>query len=99
MYHFTDYYFTALDSSEREDGNTPAVWLPVFNAAQSAEIHPLQNLILGANAHINYDLVLALSDLLATEWQELFEAQRQSRYRGHGHVNQIIFETIIRIQA
>ena len=58
----------------------------------------IQNLTLGVNAHINYDLVFALADLLDPEWAALSEEIRQSRYRDYCHVNEIITQTIDRVQ-
>ena len=98
LHRFAEYYFTALESYERGDGSIPAVWLRTFDATQASGIHPLQNLILGVNAHINYDLVFALSDLLMPEWNRLSDKQKGSRYRDHCHVNQIIFASIDRVQ-
>jgi hypothetical protein len=45
-----------------------------------------------------YDLVFALSDLLAPEWPGLTVAQQKSRYRDHCHVNSLIFQTIDAVQ-
>ena len=98
LHRFADYYFNALESYERGDGTAPAVWLLAFDATQASGTHPLQSLILGVNAHINFDLVFALSDLLMLEWLGLSDEQKRSRYRDHCHVNEIIFDTIDRVQ-
>lgn len=98
LHRFADYYFIALESYERGDGNTPEVWQRAFDAAQASGTHQLQSLILGVNAHINFDLVFALSDLLLPEWLGLSDEQKRSRYRDHCHVNEIIFDTIDRVQ-
>jgi hypothetical protein len=74
------------------------VWQRAFDAAQVNDTHTLQNLILWVNAHINYDLVFALSDLLFPEWLGISVEQIRSRSRYHCHVNQIIFATIGRVQ-
>jgi hypothetical protein len=58
----------------------------------------LQSLFLGINAHINYDLVLAVADMLAPDWQTLTASERQARYQDHCMVNRIIAETIDRVQ-
>lgn len=58
----------------------------------------IQNLILGVNAHINYDLVLAMVDMLDSEWPRLDEAVRQERYEDYCLVNDIIGETIDNVQ-
>ena len=58
----------------------------------------LQNLLLGINAHINYDLALAVTDLLEPEWQHLSDTQRKSRYHDYCYVNEIIANTIDVVQ-
>ena len=50
----------------------------------------LQNLLLGINAHINYDLVLTIYDMPAPEWERLTEEQRRRRFQDHCTVNVII---------
>ncbi len=98
LHRFAGYYFNALASYETEPVSAPAVWQLAFNASRNPETHVLQNLSLGVNAHINYDLVFALSDLLTPEWSSLTVAQQKSRYRDHCHVNAIIFQTIDAVQ-
>jgi len=94
MDNFAGYYFHALDAYENKPDSPPDVWRIAFIAAQSPRTHVLVNLVLGVNAHINYDLVFALSELLAGEWEHISLAQRQMRYRDHCHINVIISNTI-----
>jgi hypothetical protein len=54
--------------------------------------------MLGVNAHINYDLVLALIDVLEPEWAALDESRRLQRYADHCQINQIIAHTIDEVQ-
>lgn len=98
MDNFAGYYFQALDTFESEPGSPPDVWRIAFTAAQDPKTHVLANLVLGVNAHINYDLVLALSELLADEWDQLSSEQRQMRYRDHCRINAIISRTIDTVQ-
>lgn len=98
MENFAEYYFRALEAYERDQGNPPAAWRIAFIAAHNPRTHVLQNLVLGMNAHITYDLVFALSDLLSLEWQQLSAEQRKMRYRDHCHVNDIIYHTIDAVQ-
>lgn len=98
LQRFADYYFVALDAYERDPFSAPQVWQVAFSANQSPKTHVLQHLILGVNAHINYDLVFTLSDLLAPEWAHLSPEQRRIRYRDHCHVNEIIYQTIDAVQ-
>jgi hypothetical protein len=98
MKNFANYYFIALEAYDREQADSPDPWRIAFKAANNPHIHVLQNLVLGVNAHINYDLVFALSDILAPEWQQLTAEQRKMRYRDHNHVNDIIYHTINAVQ-
>jgi Family of unknown function (DUF5995) len=96
--HFADYYFKALQAYDATPENAPIVWRYAFDAARRPNIHVLRNLVLGVNAHINFDLVFALSDVLQSEWAGLTPEQRQSRYRDHCKVNKIITDTIDSVQ-
>ena len=97
LHRFADYYFAALDSCDHSQPTSP-VWQITFEAATRADTASLQNLFLGVNAHINYDLVLTVYDLLHPEWANLTPALRQSRYEDHTHVNEVIAGTIDRVQ-
>lgn len=98
LHRFADYYFTALDAYERDELLAPPVWQVAHNAARQHDATPLQELLLGVNAHINYDLVLALVDLLEPEWESLTEEQQSMRYSDHCHVNDVIGCTIDAVQ-
>jgi hypothetical protein len=97
LVYFATYYFDALDAFDA-NRPAPAVWLLAFEAAARPHTHPLQNLMLGVNAHINYDLVLVVADLLQTEWPALSAEQRQERYADYCTVNEIIALTIDAVQ-
>jgi len=95
--HFADYYFNSLvcyDCGEK----TPVVWLNAHSACKEKNLSELQLLVLGVNAHINYDLVLAIYDMLRPEWDSLSDAKKEERYQDHSHVNQIIAQTIDQVQ-
>lgn len=98
LHRFADYYFDALTRYEQNSLATPAVWRVTFEAARRPQTHVLQNLLLGVNAHINYDLVLTLVDMLEREWAGLSPEQRQRRYADHCHVNQVIGQTVDCVQ-
>lgn len=98
LHRFADYYFVALQNYENHTPATPAVWQITFDAARVPQTMALQNLLLGVNAHINYDLVLTLTDMLEPEWAQLTSAQKQQRYSDHCHVNKIISRTIDAVQ-
>jgi hypothetical protein len=98
LHLFADYYFLALDAYEQNDARTPAVWRMAFDAAAQQQTQVLQDLLLGINAHINYDLVLTLVDMLEPEWAALSPDQRRQRYEDHSHVNTIIAATVDSVQ-
>ena len=95
---FAIYYFAALESYERGSEQTPPVWRVAFDAAMQPGTHALQNLLLGVNAHINYDLVFAVVNLLDKEWPGLEPARRQVRYHDYSLVNIIIDRTTNTVQ-
>jgi len=97
LHHFADYYFNALACVDCGE-EAPVVWQQVYNFTCGKALHQVQYLLLGVNAHINYDLVLALHDMLRPEWSRLSSAQRTARYRDHCTVNDIIGATIDRVQ-
>ncbi|GAP08945.1 hypothetical protein BECAL_00077 [Bellilinea caldifistulae] len=98
LHRFADYYFLALHAYEERQENVPVVWQAAFRAAAGRDYSPLQNLLLGVNAHINYDLVLTLEELLQPEWAELSPARRAVRRTDHNRVNRIIAATIDAVQ-
>jgi hypothetical protein len=98
LHLFADYYFLALEAYEQNDARTPAVWRLAHDAAVLQQTQILQDLLLGINAHINYDLVLTLVDMLDPEWASLSPEQRRRRYEDHCHVNTIIAATVDSVQ-
>lgn len=98
LHRFADYYFEALQAYEADNPATPLIWRLAHNAAREPETLVLQNLFLGVNAHINYDLVLTLVDMLEPEWPQLATDQREQRYGDHCHVNEIISQTVDLVQ-
>jgi hypothetical protein len=95
---FADYYFVALHAYEDDPTSAPTVWQVAHNAARDPKISAMQKLLLGVNAHINYDLVLTLVDMLDGEWDGHTEDMRNGRYADHCHINDIIGETIDAVQ-
>ncbi len=98
LHRFADYYFVALEAYEQTPTAAPVVWQLAHNATRDPGALPLQKLLLGVNAHINYDLVLTLVDLLGPEWADLSDSQRVARYADHCHVNDVIGRTIDAVQ-
>lgn len=98
LQRFAGYYFDALEEYEADAAATPAVWRLAHDQALHHHTAVLQKMLLGINAHINYDLVFALADLLAPEWEQLTPVQREERFADHSHVNAIIGRTIDTVQ-
>jgi hypothetical protein len=96
--HFADYYFNALQAYEQQPGSEPQVWQVAFEAVRDPRANVMQHLMLGINAHINYDLVFALEDVLQAEWAALSHSQRLERYEDHCRVNEVIASTVDAVQ-
>ena len=89
---FAGYYFSTIDD-ETHDVYVPEPWLLAHGAAMSGDGQPIQLLLAGVNAHINYDLVRTLVDVLDDEWPANDEAGRARRRSDYDLINQIIAET------
>lgn len=98
LHRFAGYYFAALEAYEQRIPATPAIWRQTFDAAAQPDTQVLQNLLLGVNAHINYDLIFTLVDMLQAEWHTLDAHQRDRRYADHCHVNEVIHRTVDIVQ-
>lgn len=59
---FADYYLAALQAYEHDPQTAPGPWQQALSAPDDAP--PLFHLLLGMNAHINFDLPLALLDVI-----------------------------------
>ena len=98
LHRFAEYYFEALAAYENQRLIAPKVWVIVHDAAQKDTTQVLQNLLLGINAHINFDLIFTLVDMLTPEWQQLSLLEKDQRQADHNHVNLIIADTIDSVQ-
>jgi hypothetical protein len=96
LHDFAGYYFAALADYE-ERRTACAVWRLAHDTCR-ADADVVQLMLLGVNAHINYDLVLTLVDLLDHEWPDLGDDLRAQRYADYCHVNAIIGRTIDAVQ-
>jgi hypothetical protein len=94
---FAGYYFDSIDGGDRQVP-VPEPWVLAHAAAVGNDASALQLLLAGVNAHINYDLVLTLVDLLGPEWHELDAARRAERRADYEVVNRIIVETADLVQ-
>ncbi len=97
LHHFADYYFEAVACYDCGN-DVPLVWQQVHQLTEQNKLMKVQSLMIGVNAHINYDLVLALCDLLEPDWKTLSEAEQKNRYEDHCKVNEIISATIDKVQ-
>lgn len=98
LHRFADYYFAALEAYEHNPSTAAPIWQETHKITQAEDTLALQKLLLGVNAHINYDLVFTLVELLEPEWGELSESQRTERYSDHCYVNDVIARTIDAVQ-
>jgi hypothetical protein len=98
IHDFAAYYFVALAGYDGGRPDVPGVWRRAHDLTRDPAITAIQNLMMGINAHINYDLVFTLVDLLQPEWPDLDADRRGQRYADYIHVNAIIGETIDAVQ-
>lgn len=78
--------------AHRRHAPTSASWRAAFEAADHPGISVVQHLLLGMNAHINFDLAIAVSDALTPEQQHAFE-------HDYGHMNDLLASLIKHITA
>lgn len=95
---FAGYYFDALEQWETRPDTAPRVWQLAHESTRRDAAAVLQHLLLGVNAHINYDLVLTVHELLEREWQAMPPSVRGARYADYCRVNAIIAATIDAVQ-
>ncbi|NJC74283.1 hypothetical protein HC031_31895 [Planosporangium thailandense] len=86
---FADLYLRALDA-DRAGGPVPAPWRLAFAATRGRRrLAPVHHVLLGMNAHINYDLPQAL--LAVIDPAEFDDAARlAARAADHGRVDEIL---------
>ncbi|MGH3370901.1 MAG: DUF5995 family protein [Nocardioidaceae bacterium] len=85
---FAQLYLDALEEWNR--GDRPAEpWAVAFEAADDERIPPLRHVLLGMNAHVNYDLP---QSLLATITDEEYDDPEliERRRRDHAHIDEIL---------
>ncbi len=85
---FADLYLRALEA--REAGRTPpGPWEEAFGASQGVRLPPLRHVLLGMNAHVNYDLPQALLGSI-TDDDFADEALVARRAADHAHVDRVL---------
>ena len=97
LHSFAEYYFDALACY---DCGKPVskVWHEVQKFTAEKELRHVQYLLMGVNAPIKYDLVLALFGMLPKDWQNLSVQEQNLRFEDHCKVNEIIAASIDRVQ-
>jgi Family of unknown function (DUF5995) len=87
---FADLYLEALDRWD-QDGSAPGPWQVAFEAAARSgpRVPPIRHLLLGMNAHINYDLPQSLIEAISDEEFD-DEGLLARRARDHEHIDLIL---------
>ena len=83
---FGRYYIDAHDA-DLAGSPVPRPWRLAFGLAP--DVHPLANLLVGMNAHINYDLPQAVLDVIEVE-DFADEVLRERRVRDHDRVDAVL---------
>lgn len=94
---FADYYFDSIDGGPNAV-RVPEPWVLAHAAAVGNDASTLQLLLAGVNAHINYDLVLTLVDVLDDEWASADHVLRAVRRSDYDLINRVIAETADLVQ-
>lgn len=89
---FATFYLDALDAwNQGEPCSEP--WQVAFEYARDPKLPVLRHLLLGMNAHINYDLPLALLATLTDE--EFADPERIAvREKDHNHINSVLLRRV-----
>lgn len=90
---FAEFYLDALDA-DRAGRTVAGPWRVAFDAARDrADLPPLRHVLLGMNAHINYDLPQALIAVISpTEFDDAALLAR--RAADHGHVDDVLLARV-----
>lgn len=104
-------YFEAEEAYAADRRTCPIPWAHCFDSAIAGDTNLLQNMLLGMNAHINYDLPLCTYDTLL-EFRDLddasaaphhvqlvFDLTLKRRYLDFLLINQVAWESIPLLQA
>jgi hypothetical protein len=84
LVNFARLYIEALNAFERGDNErVPRAWRTAFELSRKNEGFVIQHLLLGVNAHINYDLAISLS-------RAGIDPDRPLRYDDHTGVNEVL---------
>jgi hypothetical protein len=64
---FAESYLDALEACEHDAVSVPSPWRVAFAAAHEVDLPPLRHVLLGMNAHINYDLPQAIIAVMSPD--------------------------------
>ena len=84
---FAQFYLTALDSHLAKAGRIPRPWQLAFST--SPDLHPLLHVLLGINAHVNYDLPQALLAVIRDD-EFADRTLMNRRRRDHERIDQVL---------
>lgn len=88
LIRFAEYYRRAFHNYERgEFSEVPDPWIVAFGSALRGDSLVIQDGFLGINAHINYDLALALSEIG-------LGPDRSDKYADHNRINDILYRLV-----
>ena len=77
---FANRYFDALRAYSTDPTSTPSSWDPLFECREHAGIAPMQFAVAGVNAHVNFDLPMALVAVCEQMGRELGEGSQRNDY-------------------
>lgn len=99
---FANRYFAAFDAAEAGSADLPAAWAPLFESRHETAIAPLQFALCGMNAHINFDLALALVATyteLGGEGAAAGPREGTDRHQDYCSVNDILASVETRVRS
>ncbi len=93
---FAGLYFRAFASAGGGDAEASHAWQPLFDARAEPRIAPIQFALAGMNAHINFDLSVALVDTC----EELGVTPRRDspQFRDYTYINEVLERVEARIK-
>lgn len=88
---FSNAYFRALDDFERDPAAVSRAWAPLVEARGRQRVAPIQFVLAGMNAHINYDLAIGV--VQTCESFGVSPRDGSAEHRDYLHLNAILGET------
>ena len=91
---FADLYLDAIEADRTGNGQASKPWRVAFRTArEQPELPPLRHVLLGMNAHINYDLPQALLAVITSEQFDDAELLER-RSKDHAHVDEVLLARV-----